>query len=146
MTKEAHRRPTVLIVDDDADTRELYVMTLSSEDFEPLAAADGAEGCRLAGERQVDLVVTDLSLPRLDGWGLVACLRRDASTRHIPVVVLTGHSNPELRERAAREGCAALLVKPCLPDQLTAEVRRAIAAKGSDHGHVASSQTEVSFL
>jgi two-component system, cell cycle response regulator DivK len=120
------RRPVVLIVDDDPDTRELYATTLPSADLEAVGAADAVEAFRLARERRPNIIVTDLSLPKTDGWELIQSLRRDRLTSDIPIVVLTGYIAPEMQQRAKREGCAAFLVKPCLPEQLASELRRAL--------------------
>jgi CheY-like chemotaxis protein len=119
-------RPLVLIVDDHDDTRELYVTTLAAFGFEAIAAANRAQACRRAWESQPDIVVTDLTLPGGDGWQLIQDLKGEARTRNIPVVLLTGHAAPSLRERAEREGCAAFFVKPCLPDELAVELRQVL--------------------
>jgi CheY-like chemotaxis protein len=125
-------RPLVLIVDDHDDTRELYVQALSALGFEPIAAGDCPEAGRRAWEAHPDIVVTDLTLRGGDGWQLIHELRRQARTRDIPIVLLTGHATPSLSERADREGCAAFLVKPCLPDDLAAALRRALERTTND--------------
>lgn len=117
-------RPLVLIVDDHDDTRDLYVTGLAVSGFEAIAAVDCSQAFRQAWESHPDIVVTDLTLAGGDGWQLVQDLKRAARTRDIPVVLLTGHAAPSLRERAEREGCAALCVKPCLPDELATELRQ----------------------
>jgi two-component system, cell cycle response regulator DivK len=119
-------RPLVLIVDDHDDTRELYVTSLAALGFEAIAAADCAQASRRVWESQPDIVVTDLTLSGGDGWQLIQDRKREARTRHIPVVLLTGHAEPQLRERADREGCAAFFVKPCLPDELAVELRHVL--------------------
>jgi two-component system cell cycle response regulator DivK len=119
-------RPLVLIVDDHDDTRELYIVSLAALGFEAIEASDGEQAFRRAWESHPDIVVTDLTLCGADGWQLVQNLKREARTRDIPVVLLTGHAAPSLRERAEREGCAAFVVKPCLPDELATEHRQAL--------------------
>jgi two-component system cell cycle response regulator DivK len=119
-------RPLVLIVDDHDDTRELYIVSLAALGFEAIEASDGEQAFRRAWESHPDIVVTDLTLCGADGWQLVQNLKREARTRDIPVVLLTGHAAPSLRERAEREGCAAFVVKPCLPDELATELRQAL--------------------
>jgi len=119
-------QPLILIVDDDDDTRELYVTSLAFWGFGAIAAADRAQASRRALESHPDIVVTDLTLSGGDGWQLIQDFKREARTRHIPVVLLTGHAEPQLRERAEREGCAAFFVKPCLPDELAAELRQVL--------------------
>jgi CheY-like chemotaxis protein len=116
-------RPLVLVVDDHDDTRELYVQSLVAFGFEAIAAADSEEAYRRAWDFHPDIVVTDLTLRGGDGWQLLHDLKREARTREIPVVLLTGHAAPSLRERAEHEGCAGFFVKPCLPDELATELR-----------------------
>lgn len=120
-------RPLVLIVDDHADTRELYVEGLTAYGFETMAAGDSDQAYRWAWEYHPDIVVTDLTLRGRDGWQLLHDLKHEARTREIPVVLVTGHSGPSLRERAEREGCAGFFVKPCLPDDLATELRHVLA-------------------
>jgi two-component system, cell cycle response regulator DivK len=133
-------RPLVLIVDDHDDTRELYVQSLSALGFEAIAAGDCAEAARRAWESHPDIVVTDLTLRGGDGWQLIEDLRREARTRDIPIVLLTGHAAQSLRERAEREGCAEYFVKPCLPEELAAALRqvldRTIGHEGVPASHV----------
>jgi two-component system phosphate regulon response regulator PhoB len=131
-------RPLVLIVDDHDDTRELYVQSLSLLGFEAITASDCAEAGRRAWESHPDIVVTDLTLRGGDRWQLVQELRREARTRDIPIILLTGHATPSLRERAAREGCAAFFVKPCLPDALATELRKVLDRTVDDEGVSAS--------
>lgn len=132
-------RPLVLIVDDHDDTRELYVQGLGWFDFDVIGVADGPQACRRAWEFHPDIVVTDLTLRGGDGWQLIHDLQRDARTRDIPIVLLTGHSAPSLRERAEREGCAGFFVKPCLPDELAAELRNVLDRTFVDENGVSTS-------
>jgi two-component system, cell cycle response regulator DivK len=116
-------RPLVLIVDGHADTRELYALALASFGFETVTVEDGARAFGRAWQTHPDVIVTEIALPRSDGWSLVEDLKRDPRTRDIPVVVLTGHAESSMRARAAREGCAGILFKPCLPEQLATGLR-----------------------
>jgi two-component system cell cycle response regulator DivK len=116
-------RPLVLIVDGHDDTRELYAVALASFGFETVTVDDGADAFERAWETHPDIIMTEVALPRRDGWGLLEDLKRDPRTRDIPVVVLTGHGESSVRERAERDGCAALFVKPCLPEQLAHALR-----------------------
>jgi CheY-like chemotaxis protein len=116
----------VLVVDDHDDTRELYVRSLGLFGFEAIEAADGQQACRRAWQFRPDIVVTEVALRGGDGWQLIHDLQRDARTRGIPVVLVTGHGAPSLRERAEREGCAGFFVKPCLPDELATELRHVL--------------------
>jgi CheY-like chemotaxis protein len=93
-------RPLVLVVDDHDDTRELYVQSLVAFGFEAVGAADGEQAYRRAWDFHPDIVVTDLTLRGGEGWQLIQDLKREPRTRDIPVVLLTGHAAPSLRERA----------------------------------------------
>jgi CheY-like chemotaxis protein len=119
-------RPLVLVVDDDDDTRELYVAGLAVFGFEAIDAADCEQAYRRAWDFHPDVVVTDLTLRGGEGWQLIYDLKREPRTRDIPVVLLTDHAAPSLRERAEREGCAGFFVKPCLPDELATELRHVL--------------------
>jgi two-component system, cell cycle response regulator DivK len=119
-------RPLVLVVDDHDDTRELYVQGLAAFGFEAISAADSEQAYRRAWDFHPDIVVTDLTLRGGDGWQLLHDLKREARTREIPVVLLTGHHEPSLRERAEYAGCAGFFVKPCLPDELATALRRVL--------------------
>jgi two-component system cell cycle response regulator DivK len=70
-----------------------------------------------------DIIVTELLLPQCDGWDFIRELKGNPRTRDIPVVIVTSANQPGARERAVREGCAAFLVKPCMPDLLAADLR-----------------------
>ena len=115
-------RPLVLIVDGHEDTRELYALTLQFFGFETVTE-DGAGALDRAREMHPDIIVTEIALPRRDGWMFVDELKHDPQTSAIPVVVLTSYMEPSLRARAEREGCAAVLTKPYLPDQLAPALR-----------------------
>jgi two-component system, OmpR family, phosphate regulon response regulator PhoB len=119
-------RPLVLIVDDHDDTRELYLQSLIAFGFDTIGAADYQQACPRAWESHPDIVVMDLLLFGHDGWQPIQDLKREARTRDIPVVLITGYAALPLRERAEREGCAAFFVKPCLPDELAAALRRVL--------------------
>lgn len=116
-------RPLVLVVDDHDDTRELYIQGLVAFGFDAISAADSEQACRRAWDCHPDIVVTDLTLRGGDGWQLLHDLKREARTREIPIVLLTGYDEPSLRERAQHEGFAGFFVKPCLPDELATGLR-----------------------
>jgi two-component system, cell cycle response regulator DivK len=119
--------PLVLVVDDYQDAREMYAEYLRASGFRVEEARTGVEAVAKAREVQPDCILMDLSLPGIDGWEATRQLKADQSTRHIPVVAITGHAS-ELASRDARAaGCAAFVLKPALPDAVVAEVRKALA-------------------
>lgn len=107
----------VLLVEDHQDTREMYAEFLGAR-FEILAAADAETALAQLRERGVDLVITDLSLPGMNGYELVAAIRSDPALRAIPIVCLSGYGGLTHEQRAREAGCDRILQKPCMPDAL----------------------------
>lgn len=119
--------PLVLVVDDYQDAREMYAEYLKASGFRVEEARTGVEAVAKAREVKPDCILMDLSLPGIDGWEATRQLKADQTTRHIPVVAITGHAS-ELASRDARAaGCAAFVLKPALPDAVVAEVRKALS-------------------
>jgi CheY-like chemotaxis protein len=129
MSQSPGRTNSVLVVDDHEDTRQMSLIVLRSQGFEPIAAPGGDEAFERAVAEQPAVIVTDLAMPEGDGWDLIAKLSSDARTRSIPVVMLTACATEAVRERARREGLAAFFFKPCAPDVLAAELRRLCDAR-----------------
>jgi CheY-like chemotaxis protein len=124
---EAARKPLVLVVDDFADNREMYSEFLAFSGYEVVEARNGKEALEAAFQRPPDIIIMDLSLPVMDGWEATRRLKADERTRKIPVVALTGHALAGHSKGARDAGCDSFLAKPCLPDQLVAEIRRMLA-------------------
>jgi CheY-like chemotaxis protein len=122
------RKPLVLVVDDFADNREMYSEYLSFSGYDVIEARNGKEAVDAAQQRQPDIIIMDLSLPVMDGWEATRRLKADDRTRRIPVVALTGHALAGHSKGAKEAGCDSFLAKPCLPDQLVAEIRRMLEA------------------
>jgi two-component system, cell cycle response regulator DivK len=127
-------RPLVLIVEGHDDTRALYALALSATGFEVIAIEDGAEAFRRAWEIHPDIILTDLPMPNCDGRRFLHDLKRNAHTRDIPVVAVSGYVQGSVRERAECDGFAAFFPKPCLPDALAAGLRQVL--DGKVHTHV----------
>ena len=124
----AQDAPLILVVDDYQDAREMYAEYLQFSGFRVAEARNGNEAVAQALSLRPDLILMDLSLPGMDGWEATKVLKADKRTRHIPVVALTGHALAGASEGARRAGCDSFVTKPCLPDDLLAEVRRMLAA------------------
>ncbi|HSC27890.1 MAG TPA: response regulator [Vicinamibacterales bacterium] len=110
------RRLVVLLVEDHADTRQMYAEFLRPS-FEVIQASDGQNALDAIRARKPDVLVTDISLPGMDGFQLIERMRQDPATRSIPVVCLSGHGG-DVHEERARGAGARLIQKPCLPDAL----------------------------
>ena len=117
---------SVLVFDPDADTAEMYGVGLELAGFRPCVANSDAEALTVLRQEHLAAVIADLGSADGEGWELIQSLRADRATRNIPVVVLTGRPDARIGRRAAELGCAALLVKPCLPDALAEVVRESL--------------------
>jgi CheY-like chemotaxis protein len=117
---------SVLIIEDEQDTRDLYSLLLKQAGYDVVLARNGMEGFTRACESQPSVIVTDLGLPTIDGWEMIRRLRADSRTSHIPVIVVTGWSTPNVQDVAAKLGCASVLTKPCMPDELVGEIQKTI--------------------
>lgn len=122
-------KPVVLVVDDHDDTRQMSLIVLRSQGFEPMAAESGEAAFLRACEAQPDVIVTDLAMPDGNGWELLQRLSSDDRTSAIPVVMLTACATDSVRQRAREEGVDAFFFKPCAPAVLADELRRLIDAR-----------------
>jgi CheY-like chemotaxis protein len=113
----------VLVVDDFHDNREMYTQYLSFAGYRVAEAVDGEDALAKARGLLPDVIVMDLSLPRLDGWEATRRLKKDPLTARIPVIALTGHAMGGHAEGAMEAGCDAFVTKPCVPSDLEARVR-----------------------
>jgi two-component system cell cycle response regulator DivK len=129
MVAERSRVPLVLVVDDYQDAREMYAESLGACGFNVAEAETGDEAVAKALQLLPDAIVMDLSLPGMDGWTATRALKSDARTSAIPVIALTGNARTDAPLAAREAGCDAFLIKPCLPDDMVAAVRRVLDAR-----------------
>lgn len=115
---------TILLVEDNADNRDIYRTVLEHFGYDVIEAHDGEMGIRLARERGPDLILMDISIPKIDGWEATRILKADPETAGIPVIALTAHALTSDRERAKEIGCDGYLAKPVEPRRVLEEVRR----------------------
>jgi len=121
------QQPLVLVVDDFQDNREMYAEFLAYQGFRVIQAANGVEALDQAFSNRPDIIIMDLSLPVMDGWEATRRLKADRRTNDIPVVALTGHAMQGHSKGAIEAGCDSFVAKPCLPDQLVAEIRKMLS-------------------
>lgn len=114
---------TILIVEDIELNRDLLAQLLE-DDHQLVFAPDGLTALERAAEARPDLVLMDLSLPRMDGWEATRRLKADPTLTHIPVIVLTAHAMHGDEERARACGCDDFLTKPIDETVLLAKVAR----------------------
>lgn len=115
---------TILIVEDNPEERNIFSAYLQFTGGRLLEAADGAEGVRMAREHRPNLILMDISMPVLDGWGAMSRLQADPATHRIPVIAITSHHLPRARLDAA--GFCGYLEKPIAPYRVLEEVERCL--------------------
>ncbi len=120
---------TILIVDDCATTRRLLSVYLRQEGYELIHAVNGLEALEKLARQPVDLVITDLNMPRMDGVALTRMLKQDSAFKEIPIVMLTTEGEERERSHGLEAGAAAYLIKPVTQEQLAQEVRRMLESR-----------------
>ena len=121
-------RARVLIVDDDRDTLTLYAFALSESGLLVDQATTGAEALAAARANPPAVIVTDLTLPDVDGVDLCGKLRAAAGSGLSGLIVLSGTSDAAQHERARKAGASEVLTKPCLPGDLEHVIRAALSS------------------
>jgi CheY-like chemotaxis protein len=115
---------TVLVADDKATGRELVRTVLENAGFRVIEASDGLEAVRAARENRPDLIILDLHMPGLDGFGVIQELRRDENFVATPIMALTASAMQGDRERAMAVGFTGYVTKPIRLGELRGEVQR----------------------
>jgi two-component system chemotaxis response regulator CheY len=126
---------TILVVDDSATTRSLVAAYLAGwRDVEVLEAASGFEALRVLPTRPVDLIVTDINMPDINGLELISFLRANPNYRHVPVLIISTENSAEDRKRGLELGAAGYLVKPFGAEALRAAVDAALPGRPPEGG------------
>lgn len=112
----------ILVVEDNRDNMVLIVDVLQSLDYHVLEAIDGEQGVALARQEKPDIILMDLSLPKLDGWTAASVIKSEPSLQHIPIIALTAHAMVGDRERALEAGCDDYLTKPIKLQELVSKL------------------------
>lgn len=125
-------RPHIMVIDDDDKITSLLRRSLAFEGYEVTTASDGAEGLRLLGERQADLVILDVMMPKLDGWEVCRRLREAGISS--PVLMLTAKDDVMDRVKGLDLGADDYLVKPFALEELMARIRALLRRKPGQTG------------
>ena len=116
---------TILTVDDSRTMRNMLLAALTDAGHTVIQAEDGVHGVEVLGQTpNVDVIITDINMPRMDGYGFIDHVRRESHARTTPILVLTTESDPARRQRARDAGATGWIVKPFDPAKLLAAVRR----------------------
>jgi two-component system chemotaxis response regulator CheY len=115
----------VLTVDDSRTMRDMLRLALEEAGITVVQADDGVHGCEVLGQTpKVDVIITDINMPRMDGFGFIDHVRRDPKNKAVPILVLTTESEPAKKQRARDAGATGWIVKPFDPAKLIAAIRR----------------------
>ena len=118
----------ILVVEDHADTRELLARLLELEDFTVVTAPDGMAGLQTVECEALDLVVTDISMPRLDGIEMIQRLRSNSRFESLPIITITAYGQGIVSE-ALMAGADGAFTKPLQFEQLINSIERLISPK-----------------
>ena len=132
----------ILIIEDNSTNMELMAYLLTAFGHTPLMAYDGEAGVRMAGREQPDLILCDVHLPKLDGYGVVAALKNDPAVAAIPVLAVTALAMVGDRERLLGAGFDGYVAKPIEPEQFVGQLEAFLAAATPRLAAVAQEQTQ----
>lgn len=115
---------TILIVDDSASMRQLVTFTLKDAGYDVVAAVNGKDALAKIGGAKIDMVVTDLNMPEMDGIEFIKAFRTTPGNRFVPIVMLTTESQESKKQQGKEAGASGWLVKPFVPDQLKDVIKK----------------------
>ncbi|MGF1644049.1 MAG: response regulator [Thiotrichales bacterium] len=118
--------PRILAVDDSASMRQMVTFTLKRAGFDVLQAVDGVDALGTAKKERVDLVLTDINMPNMDGFQLIRELRAMPEYRYTPILTLTTESTAEKKAIGREAGATGWIVKPFDPERLVATIQQVI--------------------
>jgi two-component system chemotaxis response regulator CheY len=117
----------ILTVDDSATIRELLLSELSDLGYRVAQAEDGVNGLEMLALEPPDLIITDITMPRMDGIRFIQNVRNNERYKATPILVLTTESDPDIKDRAKRAGATGWIVKPFDPRKLAEAIRKVTA-------------------
>ena len=118
---------TILTVDDSRTMRDMLLLALSDAGYRVVQAQDGMHGLEVLQEEVPDVIVTDINMPRMDGFGFIEAVRKDDTRKALPVLVLTTEVDVDKKNRARAAGATGWIVKPFDPVKLIEAIRRVSA-------------------
>lgn len=116
----------ILVVDDDKTTRKMVSLILKSKGYEVVTAENGMDGLQKLGLEQINLILTDMNMPYMDGIEFTKQVRANPETAHIPIVMLTTEADEEEKKKAFDAGVDDYLVKPASAEQIVDSMKKII--------------------
>lgn len=117
---------TILVVDDSSSLRTAVRIALTGAGFDVVEAEDGKQALTKLDGRKYHLVISDVNMPNLDGFGFVAAMKQMAAYKYTPVVMLTTETGDDKKEKGKAAGAKAWVVKPFMPPQLLSVVSKLV--------------------
>lgn len=114
----------IMTADDSASVRQMVAFTLKQNGYDVIEAVDGQDALTKLGSKKVDMLLTDLNMPKLDGIGLIKGVRAGTLNKFIPIVMLTTESQDSKKSAGKAAGATGWIVKPFKPEQLIAVVKK----------------------
>jgi len=114
----------VLAIDDSRTMRDLLAISLAEAGFEIALAEDGKDGLEKLHDANPDVVITDINMPRLDGFGVIEAIRANPDHSHTPILVLTTEGSTEMKARARDAGATGWIIKPFDDAALAAAIHK----------------------
>ena len=118
----------IMTVDDSATIRQMLNFTLTDAGFDVIEAVDGVDACSKLKDNPVNMVITDLNMPQMDGIELIREVRKDPANRFVPIIMLTTESQETKKQEGKSAGASGWIVKPFSPEQLLAVVKMVLVA------------------
>ncbi|MDA8083629.1 MAG: response regulator [Nitrospiraceae bacterium] len=116
----------IMTVDDSASIRQMVSFTLKGAGYDVIEAVDGKDALAKVDGAGINMVITDLNMPNLDGIGLIRQLRANPSMKFVPIIMLTTESQDSRKQEGKAAGATGWIVKPFKPDQLLAVVKKVL--------------------
>ena len=123
----------VLVIDDNKKNRYLISFLLEKDGFEVIMATNGFEGIEAARKQQVDLIIMDIKMPKMDGHETTRRIRRLKKYKSIPIIALTSYAMMEDKEKAIKAGCTGYMSKPITPEIFTEEIKKFLEVKNENN-------------
>ena len=117
---------TILTADDSASMRQMVTFTLKGAGFNVIEAVDGKEGLAKSSQTKVDMIITDLNMPNMDGIEMIRNIRKMPQYKFIPIILLTTESQDSKKKEGRAAGATGWIVKPFKPEQLLAVIKKVL--------------------